>query len=554
MQIQMQTPKTAAIRDFHRARMQASIEAILARVRGDSAELLSYDDVARRLHVTGQTDAGIQTIPIAAIVGSVGRYNDFSRTFLPKKEESVDRWAAVKTAAPTVTELPAIDVYQIGDAYFVIDGNHRVSIARQQELDFIDARVIQIRTRVPLSADDNPGEIIIKAEYADFLARTGLDRLRPTADLTVSEPGQYAHLENLIEVHRYFVEMAEAREMSDETAVARWYDDAYLPLVGAIREQGILRYFPGRTETDFYVWLSRHRARLQNELGWHISPDVAVARLTEKASPTPNKPGSLAKRVVQAITGGDASTTPAPESWAEEKLLARYSQTLFADVLLPVSHADQPWPALEQALQLSAREQAQLCGLHVVTPQDDNDHERLVQQFDAWCRPQDVHGHLALEAGSIVDRICERAALTDLVVWQYTELSQNRQHLQQMLARCTRPLLLVNDRPAPLRRVLLVYDGRKNGRDALFVAAYMGEQWQTAVAVLGPDLSFARDYLSLHEVDAAYETGSNLTAQHIHAAATAHSCDLILLGNGRRQRDLVMTLMSAQERPLFICP
>ena len=259
-------------RQFHRAHRQAALETLVARLSGQSADLLSYDEIVGKLRVTGQSPAGLQQIPVAAIVGSVGRYQDFTRTFLPRLESDEDRWVAVGSAAPVVGDLPPIDVYKVGDAYFVLDGNHRVSIARRQGVDYIDAQVTEVRTRAPLPPGAKPDGLIIAAEYAAFLEYTRLDVTRPGIDLSVSVPGQYRHLENHIEAHRFELEAGSETEMPLDEAAAHWYDEAYLPLVHAIREQGILRYFPDRTETDFFVWLARHRVELQRQLGWDESP------------------------------------------------------------------------------------------------------------------------------------------------------------------------------------------------------------------------------------------------------------------------------------------
>ena len=353
--------RQGAIKDFHRARLRAALERILARFTGRSADLLSYDEVAEQLQIVGRAEQGLRQIPVAAIVGSVGRYNDFSRTFLPRLKSDRERWVGVKTAVAHISELPAIDVYQIGDAYFVLDGNHRVSIARRDGLEFIDARVTEVRTRVPLSPDDQPDELLIKAEMAAFFNHTQVDKRWPEADFRVSVPGQYTHLENHLEVHRYFIEMAEDRELTDEEAVARWYTEAYQPMIQAIREQGVLRYFPGRTETDFYVWLARHRALLQHELGLEIKPEI-VARLAEQVRPSPSR--SLYQQILDVVVPDKWQSQPRTNSWSEERLLARYSDHLLADILVPLA-ADGDWVGLAQALLVAQREQAQILGLAV---------------------------------------------------------------------------------------------------------------------------------------------------------------------------------------------
>ncbi len=159
-----------ALRDFHYARKQAVMQQILARVRGKEEKLLDFHQVQQKLGSTGMTIAhGLQEIPLEKIVGSVDRYEEFTRSFLPKRDSDEERWTGVRTAVSNMAGMPPIDVYQVGDAYFVQDGNHRVSITRHLGGKTISARVTEVKTRVPLTADDNPNGIICKSYYADFL-------------------------------------------------------------------------------------------------------------------------------------------------------------------------------------------------------------------------------------------------------------------------------------------------------------------------------------------------------------------------------------------------
>src|SRR5262245_34512965 len=107
-----------AVQDFQSARQRASIQEVLARVTGRSNQLLSYDEVAEKLKLRARTERGIHNIPLDAIVGSVGRYSDFTRAFLPRRDEDKERWASVKAAMETGTGLPPIEVYQVGEVYF----------------------------------------------------------------------------------------------------------------------------------------------------------------------------------------------------------------------------------------------------------------------------------------------------------------------------------------------------------------------------------------------------------------------------------------------------
>jgi hypothetical protein len=232
----------SAANDFYRARNQATLKEIIARFSGKSTELLSYEDVRQKLRAQKGIERGLQDIPLDAIVGSVGRYSDFTRDFLPLRDSDKDRWTRVKIAIQNLTGLPPIEVYQLGGVYFVIDGNHRVSVARQLGATHIQAYVTEVRSRVSLTPDIQPDALITKAEYANFLDKTHLDDLRPQANLSVTAPGKYPLIEEHIDVHRYFLGRDQKREIPYPEAIADWYDTVYTPVVELIRESGILRY------------------------------------------------------------------------------------------------------------------------------------------------------------------------------------------------------------------------------------------------------------------------------------------------------------------------
>ena len=288
----------SAIDDFHRARRQAALEKILAFFTGASLDLLSYEDVRRQFPVQGHVTRGLQEIPLSAIVGSVGRYRDFTRTFLPRHIVDANRWAQVKVAQVT-QGVPPISVYQIGEVYFVRDGNHRVSIAHQMGSKTIEAYVTEVKTPVPLEPDDQPDDLILKAEYADFLAQTGLDRSRPQANLSLTSPERYPLFLEHIAVHRYFMGLEQQREIPYEEAVSHWYDAVYLPVIQLMKEHGLLNDFPERTEADLYAWLAQHRAELEQEWGHIVQPDMAVAHLATQLSQ--EKPPHLIRSILQAV-------------------------------------------------------------------------------------------------------------------------------------------------------------------------------------------------------------------------------------------------------------
>jgi hypothetical protein len=249
--------------DFARARRKAFVHDVLAAVGGRPNDLIPYHEVRRRVAPERESYRGHQTVPIAKIVGSMDRFNDFDREFLPRQRFTAGRWQNVDRAYYQDRQLPPIQLYRVGDVYFVKDGNHRVSVARERGQEFIDAEVIEGHVRAPLYASMRPDELLLQAEYAEFLRRTDLDRLRPDHDVRPTALGRYDEIWRHIEGHRRWLEEEfERRPVGVREAVDRWYDRVYLPIVRAARERGVMEHFPGRTETDVYLWAMNRRDEL----------------------------------------------------------------------------------------------------------------------------------------------------------------------------------------------------------------------------------------------------------------------------------------------------
>jgi len=159
-------------------------------------------------------------------------------------------------------DMPPIELYQVGDAYFVVDGNHRVSTARQEGMKTIAAYVCEFVTPVGLSAEADLDEVIIKAEYAEFLNETHLGKLRPGQEIVFTNPGRYLELECLITMFREALEETRGEVISYEDALLLWYEMVYSPAVHEIKKSGAMERFPGRTEADLFIWMWQHQHRL----------------------------------------------------------------------------------------------------------------------------------------------------------------------------------------------------------------------------------------------------------------------------------------------------
>jgi nucleotide-binding universal stress UspA family protein len=518
-------------------RFRAKVEQVLARLKGESADLLEYDQVRRKLRARGQVRRGLQDVPIDAIVGSVGRYADFTRSFLPRQDDDSARWAKVKIAMSNLAGLPPVELYQVGEAYFVLDGNHRISVARQLEATHIQAYVTEIQTRVPLSPDVRPEDLVVKAEYAEFLERTQLDRVRPDADLSVSVPGQYRQLEEHISVHHYFMGLDQKREVPYPEAVGHWYDTVYLPVVQVIREQGILRDFAGRTETDLYLWILEHRAALGQDLHWEIEPETAAQDLVGRYS---SRPGRVVARVSErfshAVVPRTVAAGPPPGAWRED--VRRHTDRLFTDVLVAISGTEEGWQAVEQALRVSQREGGRLIGLHVV-PDEARRESTAVQaleaEFKRRCAAAEIPARWIVEVGSIATKICDWSRWSNLAVVSLAYppgdqlFSRLGSGIRAMVQRCPVPILAVPPassemRNAELRRVLLAYDGSPKAQEALFVSTYLAGQWEIPLVVVS-----VVDQ-EQHGVRATFVGEQGAVSDAILRAAREHRSELIVMG------------------------
>lgn len=271
------SPNNGIVRlDFDRAHTKAVWREILNHLLQRSNRLLPLDEVRKRLPLYGQHYLGIQQVPIEAIIGSEGRYNDFDRAFLPRQTQTRQRWESVDRAHLDDISLPPIELYKVGPAYFVKDGNHRVSVAREKGQAFIDAVVVELEIALPIEPPEDLERLIVDAEQIHFEAETHLGELRPEQSLRLTSAGMYDVLLEHIAVHRWYLGEQRSAEVPYQEAVLSWFDEVYLPMINVIREKSLLREFPQRTEADLYVWIIEHRGYLEEEYGEEVSLEQAA--------------------------------------------------------------------------------------------------------------------------------------------------------------------------------------------------------------------------------------------------------------------------------------
>jgi hypothetical protein len=248
-----------ANQDFDRAVMKGFWRKVAARLTGRTNDLLPYDDVRQRLVMQGQHYIGLRQVLIDQIIGSSGRYRDFDRAFLPLQTRTRQRWVSIDKAHYEDVILPPVELYKMGEVYFVKDGNHRVSVARERGQVFVDAYVTEIDLPVPMRVDSKLDDLVAQQELLGFMETTGLARLRPGALVEIKFPGQAERLLEHISEQRWYLGEQRGAGVSYEEAVASWYDNVYLPVVEVIREQSLQNDFPDFGEADLYLWITDYQ-------------------------------------------------------------------------------------------------------------------------------------------------------------------------------------------------------------------------------------------------------------------------------------------------------
>lgn len=271
--------------DFNRARMKAILSEVQHFMNIDKDDLLSFNDVKTILNPKSEVYRGMQTVPINLIVGSEGRYRDFNNSFLPRKDFLRSRWESVDQALLKDITLPPIQLYEIGGAYFVRDGNHRVSVAKAQGVQEIDAEVTSLSTEINITPGMTVVELherVIEYEKSIFYEKTRFGELTGDNNLDFSTTGQYDVIYNHILVHKYYINQGITSEIAFSDALMSWYHNVYSPIMQVIHQEWIELNFPGSKPGDLYVWIVKHWDFLKKQYGMHYSLIYAARDFTVK--------------------------------------------------------------------------------------------------------------------------------------------------------------------------------------------------------------------------------------------------------------------------------
>lgn len=500
-----------ALDDFHRLRGKAAFDRFWAGIRGESLDLLPYDEVSSKLRAVSQTNIGLKQVPLKNIVGSVNRTSDFDRNFRPLSDDDGSRWANVKAAmtSPLTSGVPPVSLYKIGEAYFVMDGNHRISIAKQMGLDSIEAYVTEVRSKVPLSSSFTLEELAEKAALADFLEDTHLDRILPGIDLSLKRIENYPLLKEHINVHQYYMGIDQNREVSFDDAALDWYDHVYTPVVRIIEDSELHYEFPEFTITDLYLWVLDKQQALLEEHGTPFKTENVVDFVASQEGKQTKTTGMAADREFNKDMNGD---------WVG------YSDCLFRDILVSVTHSDTDLLALQQAMMMNRCGNGSIIGLHVKSENDLASPEieaDLETSFYQRVNERQMNGRFIKTPGNVSKTLQEYGLLSDVTVVKLSYppggsvFDRMGSGIITLLQSSRRPVMFVKEILMPVSRILLIFDEGQKGREAFYIAAYYAARYGCGLFIVMPEkdgkssetaLSFAGDYLS--EVDLDFQAVS----------------------------------------------
>lgn len=292
---------TTESREWRQARRSAFVQDVLSAFTQRPVDLLSFEDVHEKLHLRNLHYLDLQLVRLDQIVGSVGRYTDFTRAFFPRQDHLQARWQRIEGLVATGRELPPIELYKVGQAYFVRDGNHRVSVARQHGVSTLKACVWEYETDVPLAPDSDIDDLLCRSAHSAFAEATHIDHLCPAAQIRLTQPDGYEDLLREIRAYQQILSRIDRREIPSDEALLLWYEIRYTPIVEIIRQCDILQHFPGRTETDLYLWLCRNLRELEASYGHTVLGEEAAQDLSRRFGKGPFSLGAVRRAATRSV-------------------------------------------------------------------------------------------------------------------------------------------------------------------------------------------------------------------------------------------------------------
>lgn len=565
--------------DFDRAKRAADWQYAVGILTKKDYHLIDYNEVRSRLSDTCNLPIVHKEIPIQSIVGSVSRNTDFTRTFLPKLIHDRERWVKVKLANESSEGVPPIEVYQIGNVYFVLDGHHRVSVMKSYGAEFISANVRIINRDVPLLPSDSADEIIVKVERDSFLKKTKIDKLLPAVNFELKNPGEYIELLEHITVHRYFMGLDFQRDIDSDEAVLHWYENVYLPVIKIVRDRNMLRGFPDKTETELYLWIENNKAELTKEFGDELRTAAVAWNIQEKYDIRKTSVWKkIWKKIYIWLTPNMSDWGVRTGDWRKEFL--QYDTSPFIHrMMIAVADLEADKEYLRSAIQFSKKYGAWVGIVHVVKRQTML-HSEWMKKYQAeiedMLETEGVQGKFFPLYGNLTKILSERAFWSDLSLFklkyrpQLKKITLTEDGWNAIIMRIPGPICVIPEIiEAEIKQVVLAFSQSPKAREAMCFADILSKSTNCKISVVisGKDetrrnsaYEEVKKYYVRQNVEADYFVIDNEPEVAILQTADQIHADLIVMGGFSRsllqrifKRSTIDKIFVATKKPVIIC-
>ncbi len=221
--------------------------------------LLSLEELRNEVPPSDETYLGIREIPVNKIIGSESRSQDFSFDYYPVHQWMEPRWKGVQSYLLSPGSEERITVYEYGGKYFVRDGNHRVSVAKTNKIDFLTAEVTKLNIPVQVPDYLKRTEVdLFRAKY-ELHQACGLFDILPEEEFSIKSPENWRFLKReLLVYNKSWFERKHGREPdSNKELIESWYINLYKNAISHIREHSLTYLYPNKAETDIFCDIIR---------------------------------------------------------------------------------------------------------------------------------------------------------------------------------------------------------------------------------------------------------------------------------------------------------
>ncbi|MHC1770847.1 MAG: universal stress protein [Flexilinea sp.] len=565
--------------EFNRAKRAADWQSAVGIITGKKFNLVDYNDVRSRLSNTSNLPIVQKEIPIKSIVGTVSRNTDFTRTFLPKMAHDKERWVKVKVANESQEGVPPIEVYQIGEVYFVLDGHHRVSVMKSIGAEFISANVRIINTEVPLEPTDSPEDIIVKTERDSFLRNTHIDKLLPDESFELKHPGEYPELLEHIAVHRYFMGLDLKRDITADESVIDWFDHVYMPVIEIVRTREMLQGFPDKTETELYLWIENNKAELTDAFGEEIRTTAVAWNLEDRYAV---RKRSLRNKIWRNLF---IWLTPNLSDWGvrtgdwRKEILNNDLSPLIKRMMITVNDLDKDKEYLRSGIRFSKKYHAWVGIVHVVkrpTMIQSEWMRKYEEEINRMLDEEGVKGKFFPLSGILLKIVSERAFWSDISLFKLKyrppvkKMKISESGWGSIISRVPGPIFVVPDKiPENIQNVVLGFSQSPKAREAMYFADALSKSSGCKITVVISGTDEQKRQSAKQEIQ-SYYARSNVNAEFLICDKTPEkailettetiNADLIIMGGYTRslsQRifkdSTTDKVLTATKIPLIIC-